>query len=373
VRSDAVEAGGAGVAELGLVELTLVGLGNAESPVSFVFAVLLQILEEILGSFGSLLVARVDRVGKLLHQGEDVVDDLVVLFGLEDGQNGADIGGRRARVEDHGDGGNSDFVVSRLVGEDGHEVADTLSGHDSIPTSGPDSVRHHLAGFSFHFSVDEGLQLLRDTSVTDVLQNGKSLGLGFSGSGGLVVVPELGDILGSEAAEALLHGGDISGSGASDANQVTESEGNGHLDESFRSGSGEGQELLVFLDELSVGSADVEGNGGEDAGGIAVVIELVLQDQIADGEGGSGGSSGTQKLEVEVGLHDSIFGLVSQEFFSQTLQAVVVQSVDGGIESVDAVLVSLLDGLGGVIQSVEDLLLGLESALESGLGFSLVV
>jgi len=72
-------------------------------------------------------------------------------------------------------------------------------------------------------------------------------------------------------------------------------------------------------------------------------------------------------------VHDAVLRLVSQQLVSQALEAVVIEGVDGRVEGVDAVLVSLLDGLGGVLEGVKDLLLGLDSSLESSLGFSLLV
>ena len=373
VRSNGVEAVSASVAKLGLVELALVGLGNTESPVSLILAELLQVLEEVFDSLTGLLIAGVDRVGKLLHKGENIVDNLVVCLSLEDGQDGAEISGRRAGVEDHSNSRQPDFVINGLVSKDRHEVLDSVSGDGSIPAGGPDSVGPHFARLSINLSIDEGLQLLGNAAKLDVLEDSEGKCLLLSGGCTLVVIPELGDILGSKAAKALSDGGEISSSHASGLDEVSKSEGNCHLDEPLRSGSTEVQKLLEFLDKLGVGSSNVERDSGQGPGSITVIVKLVLQNHVTDDESTGGSSGSSQKLQEEVGLHDSIFGFVCQELISEAHEAVIVEGIEGRVEGVDAILVSFLDGLRRVFKSVEDLLLGLKTTLKSGLGLTLII
>ncbi len=49
-------------------------------------------------------------------------------------------------------------------------------------------------------------------------------------------------------------------------------------------------------------SPDVERHGGEDAGGIPGVVELLLQEEVLDDKGGGGGAGGAEELAEDVGL-----------------------------------------------------------------------
>ena len=145
-----------------------IGLGNSESPVSFVLAVLLHELQEVLGPLANFLMTRIDGVGKLVEDAVGKVDDFVVGFGLEDGQDASHVSGGRVAVEDHGQSRDPGFVVLLLVGKDGEEVVDAILD-SGIPSSNPNSSGFHF-GLFVHLSIKQRLDLISNTSVTDILQ-----------------------------------------------------------------------------------------------------------------------------------------------------------------------------------------------------------
>ena len=152
-----------------LLVLPDIGLGDTEAPVSFVLAVLLHELQEVLGPLANFLIARVDGVGKLFEDAVSKVDDLVVCFGLEDGQDAGHVSGRGVAVEDHSQGGDPGFVVFLLVGKDGEEVVNAILD-SGIPSGNPNCSCLHFGRF-LHLSIKQRLDLISNTSVTDIFQS----------------------------------------------------------------------------------------------------------------------------------------------------------------------------------------------------------
>ena len=138
--SNDVEESSVRVAILLLVELPDIGLRDTKAEVSLISGPLPQVLKVVLGELSGLLGAGVDVSSIPLEEGISIVDDLVVLVGVENGHDGGKGGSIGHGVHGHLEGGNPELVVEVPVSEDGKGVLGSLSRHESLPSGGPQSL-----------------------------------------------------------------------------------------------------------------------------------------------------------------------------------------------------------------------------------------